>query len=99
MAQFDLYSGVGRTKGYVVDVQADLLERLATRVVVPLLPRGEAEVAATLTPLVEIGGAEFVLLTQELAAIPKRELRHRVGSLAAYQDQIRRALDILFFGF
>lgn len=34
MARFDLYSGVGSGKGYVVDVQADLLESLATRVVI-----------------------------------------------------------------
>jgi toxin CcdB len=29
MAQVDVYAGVGRTKGYVVDLQSDLLERLA----------------------------------------------------------------------
>jgi toxin CcdB len=99
MAQFDLYAGVGRTNAYVVDLQADLLDRLATRIVAPLVPRTETEIITGLTPVVEVNGAEFLILTQELAAIPARELRSRVASLAAYQDAIKRALDILFLGF
>ncbi len=35
MAQFDIYAGIGRTKSYVVDLQAGLLERLALRIVAP----------------------------------------------------------------
>jgi toxin CcdB len=97
MAQFDLYVGVG--EGHVVDVQADLLERLDTRVVVPLLLQEQAEIVRELTPVVEVGGASYVLLTQELAAVPRRELRKKVGSLAEYRDEIRRALDILLVGF
>jgi toxin CcdB len=99
MAQFDLYAGVGRTNAYVVDLQADLLDRLATRIVAPLVPRTETEIITGLTPVVEVNGAEFLILTQELAAIPARELRSRVASLAAYKDAIKRALDILFLGF
>ena len=99
MAQFDLYAGVGRTNAYVVDLQADLLDRLATRIVAPLVPRTETEIITGLTPLVEVNGTEFVILTPELAAVPARELRNRVASLASYQDAIKRALDILFLGF
>ncbi|MBN9561751.1 MAG: CcdB family protein [Alphaproteobacteria bacterium] len=99
MAQFDLYAGLGDAAGYVVDVQADFLDRLDTRVVIPLLSRERAEIVRELTPVVEIGGEAHVLLTQELSAIPRRELRKKVGSLAEYRDEIRRALDILLVGF
>jgi toxin CcdB len=99
MTQFDGYQGVGRTEATVVDLQADVLDRLATHVVAPLLPRAKAEIVTGLTPVVEFGGAGFLVLTQEMAAVPKRELQHRVGSLASGQDQIKRALDILLFGF
>ena len=37
MARFDLYADLAGAKVYVVDVQAELLEALATRVVIPLL--------------------------------------------------------------
>lgn len=43
MARLDVYSLPGeRRAGYIVDVQADLLSHLATRVVVPLLLEKEA---------------------------------------------------------
>lgn len=99
MAQFDLYAGLGRGQGYVVDVQADLLEQLATRIVVPLVPRPQTEVLRELTPVIEIDREPHVLLTQELTAVTKRELRKRIGSLAQHRDAIRRALDILLVGF
>jgi toxin CcdB len=98
MAQFDLYQGVGPTP-YVVDLQADALDRLTTRVVAPLAPRKKAEIMRGLTPVVEIDGREFVVRTQNLAAVHVRELRRRVGSLVEYQDDIKRALDLLFLGF
>jgi toxin CcdB len=34
-----------------------------------------------------------------MASIPVRELQRPVGSLASYQDAIKRALDLLFLGF
>jgi toxin CcdB len=99
MPQFDLYAGLGTAKGYVVDVQADLLDSLDTRVVIPLLSRQQVEIMRELTPVIEINGEPYVLLTQELTAIPRRELRTKVGTLNEYRDEIRRALDILLVGF
>jgi hypothetical protein len=49
--------------------------------------------------MVEIDGSEFVVLTQEMAAVRFRELQRRIGSLERYQDGITRALDLLFLGF
>ena len=37
MARFDVYANPGKA-GYVLDVQADLLSALNTRIVVPLMP-------------------------------------------------------------
>ena len=99
MAQFDLYAGVGDgERVHVVDLQTDLLSGLATRIVAPLRARAETAVITGLTPVVQVEGAEFVVLMQEMAAVPTRELQRRIGSLGAYQDSIKRALDIVFFG-
>jgi toxin CcdB len=99
MAQFDVYAGVSRTKGYVVELQSDLLERLAVRVVAPMVPVDKATIISGLTPLVRFKGTDYLLLTYQLASIPVRELQRPVGSLSADQDAIKRALDILFLGF
>ena len=95
MARFDLYSGVGSGKGYVVDVQADLLESLATRV----LPRDRAVAVRDLNPVVRVDDEDYVVMTQEVSALPRFSLRRKIGSLADRRDEITRALDVLLIGF
>ncbi len=100
MARFDVHPMPGGSGGYVLDVQADLLSHLSTRIVVPLLP--EAAVPrpiSELNPVYDIGGARHVLVTQALASVPGRELKRPVSGLAEHRDSITRALDVLLTGF
>lgn len=101
MAQFDLYKNPrAGLYPYLLDVQAELLERLATRAVVPLmtLKRYGAKPISRLNPTARIGNTEHVLLVHELAAIPASELREKVSSLASRRAEIIAALDLLFTG-
>lgn len=100
MARLDVYVSPGRSAhGYVVDVQADVLFSLASRAVVPLLPEGNVgAVIRDLNPVFEIEGRRHILLTQAIAAVPTRQLRHAVGSLRQHHDVVQRALDILLTG-
>jgi toxin CcdB len=87
-------------RGYVVDVQAQLLDHLKTRTVVPLLPQSLAPPLIThLNPVFSIGGEAHVMVTQAIATLHVRELREKVLSLDAQHDEITRALDILFTGY
>ena len=87
-------------RGYVLDVQAALLDHLATRVVVPLLPlAGAPTPIKELNPVFDIDGEPHVMLTQAIASIPVRQLGRAVASLDSQHDQITRALDILLLGF
>jgi len=99
MAKFDVFrrrSGAG----YLLDCQADLLDPLNTRFVVPLLPAREApKPAARLNPVFEIGGDSYVMMTQFAAAILVSELGDRVGSLDDQHIAIITALDMLISGF
>lgn len=101
MAQFDLFKNP-RTGLYplLLDVQADVLGRLATRVVVPLttVKRYGARPMTRLNPVVAVRGVSYVLLFQELAAVPASALGERVGSLAEQRDELVRAVDLLFTG-
>lgn len=98
MARFDLYARP-EASGFLLDCQAELLCDLNTRLVVPLLPAAEApRPASRLNPTFEVEGLAVVMVTQFAAAIPARELRTRMGSLANRQEEILNALDVLISG-
>ena len=100
MARFDLHQRPGRLGGYVVDVQADLLSDLQTRVVVPLFPSANwSPVMDRLNPVFAVAGEPHVFVAQSIAAVPRRELGPAVGSVAEHRDEITLALDILLTGF
>jgi len=101
MAQFDVHRNPkGGAYPLLVDVQAELLSRLATRVVVPLVAmrRHGARPITRLNPVVRFKDTDYVLLFQELAAIPATALGEVVGSLAARRGELVAALDLLFTG-
>ena len=103
MAQFDLYSNPSRetsdTVPYLLDLQSDLLDPLATRVVAPLFWVESAELPAkTLMPHFEVDGRTVVMSTPELAGVSRSQLGPRVGSLADHRSEIIAALDMLFTG-
>lgn len=99
MARFDVYRWNDRGS-YLLDIQTDLLDRLNTRVVVPLLPREEApQPAKRLNPCFTIDDSEVVMVTQFMAAVPRTALNAHVANLAGYHDEIVSAVDFLMQGF
>lgn len=99
MARFDLYAG-RQGAAWLLDVQADHLARLPTRMVVPLAPAdGTLPAFRDLTPTLLVQGAPHTLLTPLMAALPRRLLGHPVANLLDQADDITRALDILLTGF
>jgi len=99
MAKYDVYPSPNGP-GFVLDVQTDLLDGFATRVVVPMLPAGSAPIPAKLlNPVFEFGGDAHVMVTQFLSAVPVQPLRAPVANLGERADEITRALDMLFQGF
>ena len=103
MAQFDVYlnpnPGTRKTIPYLLDVQADLLDTLATRVVVPLVLIEEMGLAAKrLNPQFKIKSEAVVMSTAELAGVSTRSLGDKVASLKNKRDEIIAALDLLLTG-
>jgi len=98
MARYDIHAAPSGS-GYVVDMQADLLDALNTRVVVPLLPEDAAPPPARyLNPVIEVDGTPHVLVTQYLAAVRRSVLGPVIGSVRSRRDDITRALDMLTHG-
>jgi toxin CcdB len=100
MARFDVYAMPGRQSGYLLDVQADLLDRLDTRVVVPLFPEKEAPPPmASLNPVFDIRGQRYVMVTQSIATLRRRDLDKPLLSLEGQYQRIMNALDMLLTGY
>jgi len=101
VARFDVYphpdAAVRKTTPFLVNVQNDYIDRVESRVVIPM-----RHVAAFgprmrgLNPVYEISGKEVVLDTAALAAFPASGLKKPVASLSAQRDDIVAALDTLF---
>jgi len=101
MARLDVYPMPGpRGVGYVLNVQASLLDHLGTRVVVPLVPAERTSPPIKeLNPVFDIDGEPHVMVTQALAAVPLNELKRARFSLDTHHEAITRALDILLIGY
>jgi toxin CcdB len=78
----------------VLNVQSDLL-RLETYVVVPLAPAGSFKPIEEINPAVEVAGVEYVLVTQQLSAIRRSEMKNRVADLSGESGAVIKALDRL----
>ena len=99
MARHDVYRNT-EGPGFLLDCQADLLSRLNTRFVVPLLPPDEAPLAsARLNPSFLVEGEPVVMYTQFAASVPASQLAEPVQSLAEEHSAIMNALDMLITGY
>jgi len=101
MAQFDIYKNNNLESAldfpYLLDIQADILSGLETRVVVPLSENIKA--IKHLNPEFKIEKKTYTLLTQELAGVHKSALGQLCGSLQENRSEIIAALDFMVSGF
>lgn len=104
MAQFDVHENPNaRTKEavpYLLVVQADLLDELSTRVVVPLFAATAFRTPARrLNPVFVVNELQVVMSTAEVAGIQNKALGDKVATLADRREEIIAALDFLLTGF
>ncbi len=104
MAQFDVFENpnedTNQAVPFLLDVQADLLDALSTRVVVPLIAASAmSKTIKHLNPPFTIRNTPVFMSTAELAGISVRCLGERVSSLKEQRHEIVAALDFLFTGF
>jgi len=104
MAQYDVFENrdpaTRKRIPYLLDVQSDLLEGLATRVVIPMsaAQRDDEARIGRLMPAFEIEGSTVTLVTPHLAGVPCAILGQPVVSLAQRRHEIIAALDVLISG-
>lgn len=102
--QFDVYRNENPASRerfpLLVDVQADLLTDLETRVAIPLAPEAAyaSKVLRGLMPVVRIKGKTYVVVTSLMAGIPRRALGSKVANVSDYREELIAALDLLLTG-
>ncbi|MES2942160.1 MAG: CcdB family protein [Pseudomonadota bacterium] len=105
MAQFDIYVNPQPASRqfvpYVLDIQSDLIDKLATRLVMPLsrVGVGQARLPPNLCLLVEVDAEPLTLLAHMAAPVPARLLKKPSGSLRHRASEISAALDAVISGF
>jgi toxin CcdB len=99
MPRFDVYEHMAVP--LVMDVQADLLADLKTRVVIPLLPLAQAkkELLPRLKPVVKVNGKSYVLITTDISVLAVSQLGKLVGNAEDQRQVITEAVDFLLQGF
>lgn len=104
MAQFSVYHNKNtqskKTYPYLLEIQSNLLQDLATTVVVPLVKfeKNKTKVLTGLTPVFSLDQQDFVMLTPQLAGIQRKELGKLAFELLHARAEIVGALDFLISG-
>ena len=101
MAQFDLYLPARPARvAYFLDLQTDFLESLNTVIVAPLVAEEHAKIKGhrSLSTRIIVQGNPYLLEAVHLAAIERKTLGPKVGSLADQRYDILAALDFIFTG-
>ncbi|MCB9981691.1 MAG: CcdB family protein [Rhodospirillales bacterium] len=102
MARFDVHEYGSSDVPFVIDVQADLLSGLKSRVVVPLLraPLNDEKFFPRLNPVIIINEERYILMTADIGSESCDALGKKVANLEdRYRQEITDALDFLFQGF
>ena len=105
MNQFDVYINPSPSTHaalpFIVDIQSPVISELATRIVIPLgrMTYFKNEQLQGLTPVIEYQDERLLLLTAQIASVPKKILKKPVGSLADCRAEIISAVDFAITGF
>lgn len=103
MAQYDVFTNPSGSADegipYVVVVQSDLLDALATRLTMPLAVLDVAtKVPTALCPVIMVKGQRLHALAHYAAPLPSKALRQPVENVASQASALASALDAVLSG-
>ena len=103
MAQYDVYANPSHSAAvgipFVVVIQSDLLDALATRLTVPLaVPDVSIKAPTALCPVIMVKGKRLHALVHYAAPLPARLLRRPVDNVARQANALISAIDTVLSG-
>ncbi len=104
VAQYDVFANPSSSAAtgipYVVVIQSDLLDALATRLTMPLAVLEFAgKVPTSLCPVIMVKGKRLHALAHYAAPLPAKLLRRPVDNVAAQASALVSAMDAVLSGF
>ena len=99
MAKYDV-DAIRGSQDLLLDVQANVLYGLSSRVIVPLVLKNPFFTPAPrLNPAFVVNDEIYVMITHLMTSVPASQLGQPIANLASNHDRISTALDMLFLGF
>jgi toxin CcdB len=103
MAQYDVFPNPSSSAAggipYVVVIQSDLLDALATRLTVPLaVLDAVTKVPTVLCPIIIVKGQRLHALAHYAAPLPAKVLKRPVDNVAAQASALVSAIDAVLSG-
>ena len=103
MAQYDVFTNPSSRSAdgipYVVVIQSDLLDALATRLTMPLAVFSSGtKVPTALCPVIMVKGKRLHALAHYAAPLPAKDLRQPVGNVATQASALVTAMDAVLSG-
>lgn len=102
MAQYDVFTNPSSSSAgipYVVVIQSDLLDALATRLTMPLAAVDlETRVPAALCPVIVVKGQRLHALAHYAAPLPAKLLKRPVDNVASQASALVSAMDAVLSG-
>lgn len=103
MAQYDVFPNPSASAAsgipYVVVIQSDLLDALATRLTIPLAMLDFAgKVPTALCPVITVNGQRLHALAHFAAPLPAKQLRRSVDNVATQASALVAAMDAVLSG-
>ncbi|ELC5048565.1 CcdB family protein [Salmonella enterica] len=104
MKQFAVYKNKSRNKQaypYFIDVQADMLAHLNTRLVMPLTQKANSNSQVkALTPIITIDQIDYVVLATMITTTDVKNLKAEdvVMDASHLRDQLVSAIDMMILG-
>jgi len=103
MAQYDVFTNPSKSAAdgipYVVVIQSDLLDALATRMTIPLaVLDAQIKVPIALCPIVAVKGKRFHALAHYAAPLPAKALKRPLANVASQADMLVSAIDTVISG-
>ena len=104
MSQYCIHKNISSSKKsypFLLDVQSSLLSNLNTRLVIPLSPveSFNNQLIKNVNISIRIQNKDYILLTQQMAAIPESMLGDEVVCCDDQRHDILGCIDFLITGF
>lgn len=83
-----------------VDVQSDIIDTPGRRLVIPLVSGRllSDKVTRELYPEVHIGDENYRLMTTDMASVPASVIGEEVANLSRSENDIKNAINLMFWG-